>query len=210
MGRGSSLEPMQHAPLAGPHLLSNPTLATVSPGPSSQRSSSSFDHTYPPGNSLSALDSTHSLDNNTPWSVPVPSWLKGSSLKLFSSSSNRLSASSTQGTAHISEVYSAQHHTNPSRNVDHDYALVHGGPSEHSAADSAIEDKFRQTFAFDDKEVLIACTLIPVEVKQAVLNHYRCQILPDTCCVCSRWQGSFTFLQTSCVSDLRSRLSRHG
>ena len=143
-----------------------PTSATgLSPAP--------VDHTYPPANSLSASiesPTTHSRDSS--WGVHVSSWLRMPSRRLlsnFSSSSSRPSiehsASVPAGTAGgVSEVLTTHPSLlGPSRSSG-EYGFFSILEAPESTVDVEMEEKFRTSFAFDEKEKLLGCKCVVVDL----------------------------------------------
>lgn len=123
---------------------------------SSSLSSSSYVHSYPPSPSPPLLDSLQMAESQAnSWSVSVPTWLKGSSLKIFTGSTARTTTDTKGG---VSEVYT-QHFpdTSEHRADDHEFDLVEPALSTKHGIDLQTEDKFRRTFAVDDKEELLGC-----------------------------------------------------
>lgn len=122
----------------------------------SSLSSSTFDHTYPPSPSPPLQDSFHLSDSQShSWSVSVPTWLKGSSLKIFTGSSTRTSTDTSGG---VSEVYTKLlPDTTEHRGDEHEFDLVEPASSTKYGIDIQMEEKFRRTFAVDDKDELLGC-----------------------------------------------------
>ncbi len=109
-------------------------------------------HTYPPSPSPStelAPLPTRDSANSSSWGVP--SWLRGSTRRVFSVSSS--SSDSTIGRRGVSEVLSADE---GDVSADLGFSVL----ETHEAAEPEAAEKFRTTFAFDDKEPLLGCELM--------------------------------------------------
>jgi sterol 3beta-glucosyltransferase len=115
---------------------------------------SSFDHTYPPSPSPPGSEIVHPSDSqNSSWSVSVPSWLKGSSLKIFTGASSRTMTETAGG---VSETYTQRFVATPEElEEDHEFDIVESNLSSKHGIDLQVEEKFRRTFAVDDKEELL-------------------------------------------------------
>lgn len=152
----SSFIPITTSPLSQPHL------------PGSESTTEAFkpplpDHTYPPSNLARHPSLLHS-DSDTPaastWSVP--NWLKGTrSLGLFGSGVSE----STPTNIGVKEVYSG--HRNPSRTSSGNAQEMAFSMLEtaESSIDDDIVERFRTTFAFDQKETLLGCECFLIEAR---------------------------------------------
>ena len=135
------------------------------------------DHTYPP--SSTTVDSIRSSGSSSIspifWSVGVPSWLKGPSRKVFGGSPGprdpHLEHAATLPTnpSGISEVYSSlKPWSRATGNTDIWYSVLErpGDP-----IDPEVLEKFRTTFAFDDKEPLLGCMISP-SISLVIMESY--------------------------------------
>ncbi|KAI0095265.1 glycosyltransferase family 1 protein [Irpex rosettiformis] len=164
-----------------------PELSSGLPTPSTGLSLAPVDHTYPPANSLSAsIESpmTHSRDSS--WGVQVSSWLKMPSRRLlsnFSSSSSRPniehSASMPAGTTGgVSEVLTTTPSLPPTSRSSGEYGFFSMLEAPESTVDVEVEEKFRSSFAFDEKEKLLGCfpgyifRLLPVYGRLFISTNY--------------------------------------
>ncbi|KAG1783622.1 glycosyltransferase family 1 protein [Suillus placidus] len=181
---GSSLVPITSSPdpisspdsSKAPHVLSKAsTIAT------------STDHTYPPSTSMSDLassPSTKSIQSSVPWNVGVPSWLKVPRSRLGTSTSNASSLSASPSGGGIREVYSVPSHeesaarrSSGSAQCDLGYSVLE---TPEDVVDPEATDKFRNAFAFDEKEILLGyftgylLRLLPVPGRLYVSTNYFC------------------------------------
>ncbi|KEP53307.1 UDP-glucose:sterol glycosyltransferase [Rhizoctonia solani 123E] len=152
------------------------------PGTSSILSEGSV-HTYPPSPSHQAPASTHSnrTSISSNWSVPGYNWLRGK--RLFSTPSSIDSGSRfTEG--NVSEVISSPRLDQSELSVSSDgnnlgFSILEAS-EDGKAADAGMEEKFRSTFALDDKEALLGCIpgslfrVLPVFGRLYVSTNYFC------------------------------------
>jgi sterol 3beta-glucosyltransferase len=130
-------------------------LADITTSPSmlsSELSSSSFDHTYPPSPSPPAME----LHQDTSWGVSVPSWLKGSSLKSLAARSLPTLIRGRNG--QVSEVYTASPAPMDPEN-SREFTVIDAQPD--TGVDPDDEEKFRHAFAMDERETLLECMFNP-------------------------------------------------
>lgn len=146
-----------------------------SPSPSGPRSSSmtptpsnmGHDHTYPPSTSSSfRSELTASPTRDGTWTVGMPSWLKMPSRKLLSSPftsrpSVEHSASAPPTTnPGVSEVLSSHHLSMSTSRVSGEFGFFSILEMPESTVDEETTEKFRTSFAFDEKEKLLGCMSI--------------------------------------------------
>ena len=109
-------------------------------------------HTYPPSPSpsseLAPLPSRDSMGSNSS-SWAVPSWLRGSTKRVFSMSSS--SSTGTIGRKGVSEVIS------PGISEHASTELGFSVLESQEAIRPDVVEKFHTTFAFDEKETLLGC-----------------------------------------------------
>ncbi|KAH7340399.1 hypothetical protein B0J17DRAFT_595429 [Rhizoctonia solani] len=155
---------------------------SVAPGTSSVLSEASA-HTYPPSPSHQVPPSTHSnrTSISSNWSVPGYNWLRGK--RLFSTpSSIDWGTRSTEG--NVSEVLSSPRLEQSELSVSSEgnnlgFSILEAS-EDGKAADAALEEKFRSTFALDEKEVLLGCIpgslfrVLPVYGRIYVSTNYFC------------------------------------
>ena len=119
------------------------------------------EHTYPPSTSSSMLYPNHSLlsrESSSSWAVGVPSWLKGPR-RVFGGSITP--STSTLTPTPVKEVYSSSVVSSPgpiSRSSglgDLTFSILE---TPDILPDQEITEKFRNAFAYDEKEVLLGCT----------------------------------------------------
>jgi sterol 3beta-glucosyltransferase len=152
----SSFMPITVSPIADPHHVQEDSSKSLTPTPSS------IDHTYPPSTSISSYDPDHpsltreSSSAGSVWSVGVPSWLKGSR-RVFSGLESATSMPvSPPG---VREVYSSTTST-PSNRLsgmgDMAFSVLE---TPDMIVDAEMTEKFRNAFAYDEKETLLGCSL---------------------------------------------------
>ncbi len=135
----------------------------LTPKPANQE----YHHTYPPSTSLtpSLVPDQTSLtrrESNTSsgssWNVGVPSWLKGARTTRFFTSSVS-SALPTTPPAPVKEVYSSTSSVSGSKLSSMGDMAFSVLDTPEMAIDGDVVDKFRTSFAYDEKEMLLGCTL---------------------------------------------------
>ncbi|KAF8682487.1 the biosynthesis of sterol glucoside [Rhizoctonia solani] len=155
---------------------------SAAPGTSSVLSEVSV-HTYPPSPSNQAPPSTHSnrTSISSNWSVPGYNWLRGK--RIFSTpSSNEWGSRSTEG--NVSEIISSPRLDQSELSVSSDghnlgFSILEAA-EDGKLADAGLEEKFRSTFALDDKEALLGCIpgslfrVLPVYGRLYVSTNYFC------------------------------------
>lgn len=119
-----------------------------------------LEHTYPPSTPTSELPSSTSSS----WNVGVPSWLKGSSRRIPGTGSSGsvypspLTVNSSAGA--VSEVYSSKMTSSMDSSAsggeygDLAFSVLE---TPEIAMDDESTEKFRNAFAFDEKETLLGC-----------------------------------------------------
>ncbi|KAG8714883.1 Sterol 3-beta-glucosyltransferase [Ceratobasidium sp. 423] len=140
-------------------------------------------HTYPPSPSNQAAPSTHSnrTSISSNWSVPGYSWLRGK--RLFGAPSTiEWGSRSTEG--NVSEVISSprleQSELSGSSDGNNLGFSILEAAEDGKAADAGLEEKFRSTFALDEKEALLGCIpgslfrVLPVYGRLYVSTNYFC------------------------------------
>lgn len=175
---GSSFVPVTATP--SPRSPRSPRSRSRSPLPSEPTSAeltpvaSNINHTYPPSTSSSLLgpqltsSPTRDSSSTGTWSVGVPSWLKMPSRRLLTSPFSSViartpvehsaSMPATSSNAGISEVFSSGPALSASR-TGGDFGFFSILEAPESMVDQETIDKFRSSFAFDDKEKLLGCKL---------------------------------------------------
>ncbi|TCD70641.1 Sterol 3-beta-glucosyltransferase [Steccherinum ochraceum] len=175
-------------PAARPSLITESSSSSVTP-----TASYISTHTYPPSSSLSPSisETGHSASSNTStWSVGVPSWLKMPSTRRlltspFSSLSSRPSTDHAatlpaSGSAKVTEVLS-QSYLSPSstsRPFSGEFGFYSILEAPGFPMDSDIVEKFRSSFAFDEKETLLGYfpgyifRLLPVYGRLYISTNY--------------------------------------
>ncbi|EGO02719.1 glycosyltransferase family 1 protein [Serpula lacrymans var. lacrymans S7.3] len=146
------------------------------------------DHTYPPSTligDMSDMAIKDSGSSGSSWNVGVPSWLKGSR-KVFSLSSAITSPgdsaailSTSPVASNVSEVYSSPTPANRSGSGTNDlgYSILE---TQEATVDLHATEKFKNAFAFDDKETLLGYftgyifRLLPVYGRLYVSTNYFC------------------------------------
>jgi sterol 3beta-glucosyltransferase len=160
----SSFVPLSTSPKPMANMLSRPHDELLES--STVRSTQSLpplEHTYPPSPSNSSIYPDHSSlsrdNNNSSWTVGVPSWLK-SSKRVFGGSSG-IESPTTFISTPVKEVYfSAASSPGPvsrsSGNGDMAFSVLE---TPELLLDQDTADKFRSAFAYDEKETLLGCKL---------------------------------------------------
>lgn len=116
-----------------------------------------FAHTYPPPPSppseLVHVSTRDSSSSSNSWGMPT--WLRTGSRRVFASPSS-FSSSSTIGQKGVSEVLSdVGSSSRLTDRSDFGFSVL----ETRNAAEPEVVEKFRSTFAFDDKEQLLGCKL---------------------------------------------------
>ncbi|KAJ1310261.1 hypothetical protein OPQ81_007003 [Rhizoctonia solani] len=155
---------------------------SAAPGAGSVLSEASV-HTYPPSPSNQVAPSTHSnrTSISSNWSVPGYNWLRGK--RLFGApSSIEWGTRSTEG--NVSEIISSPRLDQSELSVSSDgnnlgFSILEAA-EDGKAIDAGLEEKFRSTFALDQKEVLLGCIpgslfrVLPVFGRLYVSTNYFC------------------------------------
>ncbi|CAE6515254.1 unnamed protein product [Rhizoctonia solani] len=140
-------------------------------------------HTYPPSPSNQVPSSAHSnrTSISSNWSVPGYNWLRGK--RLFSTPSNiEWGSRSTEG--NVSEVISSPRLEQSELSISSDgnnlgFSILEAA-EDGKVADAGLEEKFRSTFALDEKEALLGCIpgslfrVLPVFGRLYVSTNYFC------------------------------------
>lgn len=106
------------------------------------------DHTYPPSIVHHPSQGSDSGGIKYSWSVPVPSWLRNQSRRLFA-----MGSGADEGQSEVPGVYSP---ISPSSSEHNELGFSILDGVESGTADPVAVEKFRTTFALDEKETLIA------------------------------------------------------
>ena len=126
-----------------------------------------FAHTYPPPPSppteLAHVTSRDSQASGSSWGVPT--WLK-SPRKAFASSPPSISSSLTIGQKSVSEVISVGNQAGDRSIMDFGFSVL----ETRDAAEPEIVEKFRTTFAFDEKERLLGCMYATIGLFNMMLS----------------------------------------
>ncbi|KAJ7630514.1 glycosyltransferase family 1 protein [Roridomyces roridus] len=148
----------------------------------SQNTTTPTEHTYPPSTSLYRNDPDHALNresSGSSWGVAVPSWLRGPR-RVFGGSTD--SALTSPATNRVREVYSSTM-SSPAPGSrgsglgDLAFSVL---DTPNSAVDPEMEDKFRNVFAYDEKETLLGYfpgylfRLLPVAGRLYISTNYFC------------------------------------
>ncbi|KAF7792479.1 hypothetical protein EIP86_003520 [Pleurotus ostreatoroseus] len=166
---------------------SQPTSADLTPVASQAH------HTYPPSTSTSMYGSeltaspTHETNSasTSSWSVGVPSWLRMPSRRLLTSPFSTMSPTrptvdhsvsmpATTASGHVQEVLSS----NLSLSVSKEYGYFSLLETPETTVEPEMIDKFRTSFAFDEKERLLGCfpgyifRLLPVFGRLFISTNY--------------------------------------
>ena len=119
-----------------------------------------YDHTYPPSTSTSSVDPDfHSLSREgSSWIVGVPSWLRGTR-RVFGSASTGSEQTVTQDSSAVREMYSSTTASSlPSSRSTMGDMVFSILETPETAVDADTTEKFRATFAYDERETLLGCT----------------------------------------------------
>lgn len=106
------------------------------------------DHTYPPSTAQQPSRGGESGGIMHSWNVPVPSWLRNQSRRLFATGSGVDEGQSEEPGVYTSISPSSSEHN------ELGFSILDG--VESGTADPVAVEKFRTTFALDEKETLIA------------------------------------------------------
>ncbi|KAJ6626839.1 hypothetical protein B0H10DRAFT_1996784 [Mycena sp. CBHHK59/15] len=151
----SSFVPMTSSPVSEfgePRYAQGDSPDTLTPA-----TSNVHEHTYPPSTSLCRVDPDHpsltSESSGSSWSVGVPSWLRGTR-KVFGGSTE--SAPPVTSPSRVREVYSSTASAPPSSRTsgfgDLAFSVLE---SPDVTIDPEATEKFRNVFAYDEKETLL-------------------------------------------------------
>jgi sterol 3beta-glucosyltransferase len=128
------------------------------------------DHTYPP--STVQLHSSHGGESGAikySWNVPVPSWLRNQSRRLFS-----MGTGADEAQSEVPGVYTS---ISPSSSEHNELGFSILDGVESGTADPVAVEKFRTTFALDEKETLIAGMSFPMNTMLS-LSLWSCTEFP--------------------------------
>jgi sterol 3beta-glucosyltransferase len=114
---------------------------------------SPLDHTYPPSILHPSAHYSESGGIKYSWSVPVPSWLRNQSRRLFATSGG-----ADEEQSEVPGVYTSLSPSSSEHN-ELGFSILDG--VESGTADPVAVEKFRTTFALDEKETLIAGMSFP-------------------------------------------------
>ncbi|KAG8748068.1 Sterol 3-beta-glucosyltransferase [Ceratobasidium sp. 414] len=141
-------------------------------------------HTYPPSPSTILPQSASNRTSvSSAWTVPGYNWLRGK--RLFSSSTNHVEWGDRSGESNVSEFVSSPHHDQSRLSVSTDgnnnlgFSILEAS-EDGKAADAGMEEKFRATFALDEKEKLLGhisgslFRVLPVFGRLYVSTNYFC------------------------------------
>lgn len=120
------------------------------------------DHTYPPSIVHHTSHSSDSGGIKYSWSVPVPSWLRNQSRRLFT-----MGTGADEGQAEVPGVYTSISPASSEQN-ELGFSILDG--VESGTADPVAVEKFRTTFALDEKETLIAGMSFPTGTMLSLLT----------------------------------------
>ncbi|KAF9015467.1 hypothetical protein BDQ17DRAFT_1386196 [Cyathus striatus] len=170
---------------------------------SSNQQQSTSEHTYPPSTSTSLTLPNHSSlsrENSNSWSVGVPSWLK--SRRVFGGSASNDLVS----TCEVKEMYSStSFNLSPaptSRSSGFGDMAFSVLESPDTSVDMETAEKFRATFAYDEKEALLGhfpgyiYRLLPVYGRLYISTNFFC------------FKSLLTFIQMTL--PIPSRFGHHG
>lgn len=155
---------------------------TITPGTSSILSDVSV-HTYPPSPSTILPPSTSNRTSvSSAWSVPGYNWLRGK--RLFSPSTTNVEWGSRSGEGNVSEIVSSPNPDQSELSVSTDggnlgFSILEAS-EDGKAADAGMQEKFRATFALDEKEALLGYIpgslfrVLPVFGRLYVSTNYFC------------------------------------
>lgn len=121
-----------------------------------------LDHTYPPSNAQQPSHGGESGGIKYSWNVPVPSWLKNQSRRLFT-----MGAGVDEGQSEVPGIYTS---TSPSSSEPNELGFSILDGVESGTADPVAVEKFRTTFALDEKETLIAGMSFPTNTMRSLLT----------------------------------------
>ena len=158
----SSFVPITTSPVPlQPPPLPDTRSSSLTPTPSN----TDHGHTYPPSSSSSFhSELTASPSRESTWSVGMPAWLKMPSRRLLSSPFTTIrptiehSASTpSSSSATVSEVLSSRHLSMSTSGSGGDFGFFSILETPESIVDEETIEKFRTSFAFDEKEKLLGC-----------------------------------------------------
>ncbi|KIP06915.1 glycosyltransferase family 1 protein [Phlebiopsis gigantea 11061_1 CR5-6] len=179
----SSFVPITTSPVP----LQPPSLpGTRSPSLTPTSSNVEHGHTYPPSSSSSYhSELTISSTRESTWTVGMPAWLKMPSRRLLSSPFTTLrpaiehsTSTPPSSSAAVSEVLSSRHLSMSASGGGGDFGFFSILEMPESTVDEETTEKFRTSFAFDEKEKLLGCfpgyifRLLPVYGKLYISSNY--------------------------------------
>ena len=180
----SSFVPLSTSPLPVSSELSE---SVTSPVPPHSRSLPP-EHTYPPSVFAAATRPNHSLSrepSSSTW-VGVPSWLKNSR-KVFGGSAATTATEASISSAPVKEIYSGPPSPNSVGRLggggDLAFSILETpnmGPDQENA------EKFRATFAYDEKEQLLGCKRRFLFISLALIMTCKISLVTSSdCFLCS-------------------------
>ena len=122
------------------------------------------DHTYPPSNAQQPFHGGESGGIKYSWNVPVPSWLRDQSRRLFA-----MGAGADEGQSEVPGIYTS---ISPSSSEHNELGFSILDGVESGTADPVAIEKFRTTFALDEKETLIAGMSFPTNTMLSPLTLF--------------------------------------
>ncbi|QRW14842.1 glycosyltransferase family 1 protein [Ceratobasidium sp. AG-Ba] len=141
-------------------------------------------HTYPPSPSTVLPPSTSNRTSvSSAWSVPGYNWLRNK--RIFSSPANNVEWGSRSTESNVSEVVSSPHYDQSRLSMSTEggnnlgFSILEAS-EDGKAADAGMQDKFRATFALDEKEKLLGYIpgslfrVLPVYGRLYVSTNYFC------------------------------------
>jgi len=120
------------------------------------------DHTYPPSTAQQPSHGGDSGGIKYSWNVPVPSWLRNQSRRLFT-----MGAGADEGHSEVLGIYTS---ISPSSSEHNELGFSILDGVESGTADPIAVEKFRTTFALDEKETLIAGMSFPMNAILSLLT----------------------------------------
>jgi sterol 3beta-glucosyltransferase len=126
------------------------------------------DHTYPPSTAQQPSHGGESGGIKYSWNVPVPSWLRNQSRRLFT-----MGAGADEGQSEMPGLYTS---ISPSSSEHNELGFSILDGVESGTADPVAVEKFRTTFALDEKETLIAGMSFPVNTMVSLLTLFLYRI----------------------------------
>jgi len=119
-------------------------------------------HTYPPSTVHHPSHGSESGGIKYSWNVPVPSWLRNQSRRLFT-----MGTGTDEGQSEVLGVYTS---VSPSSSEHNELGFSILDGVESGTVDPVAVEKFRTTFALDEKETLIAGMSFSTNTRFSLLN----------------------------------------